>query len=430
VLITWIEQVIYFFYRMKNFKLLLSLPCSLAIASLMSLPACEAIHRIAPANSPVETTQASIATQVTLTTIAHFNGSNGSDPIGVVQGKDGNFYGVTASGGNPGAGTVFRLTPEGHLATLVNFNAQINGYNPETPLTVGQDGNLYGTTTGGGETGGGGFGTVFRVTPEGQFTTLVVFDRTNGARPERPLIQAKDGNFYGTTYMGGTKQQGTLFRLTPSGQLTTLVQFDIDFGEASPVKDHPGGLDIFEDQNGNLYVTHGNFYGTEYMADGAAKIFRLTGDSKLVPLTTFQGLNQGATREAYPSQLIQGSDGNFYGVTLMGTFFRLTPDGQRTAIATFDRDLFPNSLIQGHDGNFYGTAIGREETIPGAVFRITPQGQITLLVRFTGENGRYPRSLMQASDGTFYGTTGQGGQGDPERISSAARGTVFRLTVN
>ncbi|HEY9623928.1 MAG TPA: choice-of-anchor tandem repeat GloVer-containing protein [Crinalium sp.] len=415
---------------MKNFKLLLSLPCSLAIASLMSLPACEAIHRIAPANSPVETTQASIATQVTLTTIAHFNGSNGSDPIGVVQGKDGNFYGVTASGGNPGAGTVFRLTPEGHLATLVNFNAQINGYNPETPLTVGQDGNLYGTTTGGGETGGGGFGTVFRVTPEGQFTTLVVFDRTNGARPERPLIQAKDGNFYGTTYMGGTKQQGTLFRLTPSGQLTTLVQFDIDFGEASPVKDHPGGLDIFEDQNGNLYVTHGNFYGTEYMADGAAKIFRLTGDSKLVPLTTFQGLNQGATREAYPSQLIQGSDGNFYGVTLMGTFFRLTPDGQRTAIATFDRDLFPNSLIQGHDGNFYGTAIGREETIPGAVFRITPQGQITLLVRFTGENGRYPRSLMQASDGTFYGTTGQGGQGDPERISSAARGTVFRLTVN
>jgi uncharacterized repeat protein (TIGR03803 family) len=422
VLVKSIEQVIYFLYRMKNFKLLLSLPCSLAVALLMGLSACGAINQVVPANSPVEKTQAVTPAQSTLTTIAHFNGSNGSDPIGVVQGKDGNFYGVTASGGNPGAGTVFRLTSEGQLETLVNFNAQINGYNPDVPLIVGHDGSLYGTTAGGGGTGGGGFGTVFRVTPEGQFTTLVVFDRTNGARPERPLIQAKDGNFYGTTYMGGIKQQGTLFRLTPSGQLTTLVQFDIDFGEASPVKDCPGGLDIFEDQNGNLYVTPGNFYGTEYMADGAATIFRLTGDDKLIPLTTFQGLNQGATREAYPNRLIQGNDGNFYGVTLMGTFFRLTPDGQRTAIATFDRDLFPNSLIQGNDGNFYGTATGREETIPGAIFRITPQGQITLLVRFTGENGRYPRSLMQAIDGTFYGTTGQGGQGD--------RGTIFRLIVD
>lgn len=406
----------------KNSKLLFPLSCSLAIVSLLGLSACEVINRVSPANSPVARTQASTPTQVTLTTIAHFNGSNGSDPIGVVQGKDGNLYGVTASGGNPGAGTVFRLTPDGQLKTLVTFDAQINGYNPDAPLIVGRDGNLYGTTTGGGDKGGSGFGTVFRVTPEGQFTTLAVFDRTNGARPERPLIQAKDGNFYGTTYMGGIKQQGTLFRLTPNGQLTTLVQFDIDFGEASPVRDRPGGLDVFEDQNGNLYVTHGNFYGTEYMADGAATIFRLTTDHKLIPFTTFQGLNQGVNREAYPSRLIQGSDGNFYGVTLMGTFFRLTPDAQRTAIATFDRDLFPNSLVQGRDGNFYGTATGREETIPGAVFRLTPQGQITILARFTGEKGKYPRSLMEANDGTFYGTTGQGGQGE--------RGTIFRLIVN
>lgn len=422
MLVNLIGQFICFLRVAKKSKLLFPLSCSLAIVSLLGLSACEAIDRVSPGSSPVETTQASTPIQPTLTTIAHFNGSNGSDPIGVVQGKDGNLYGVTASGGNPGAGTVFRLTPEGQLKTLVTFDAQINGYNPDAPLIVGQDGNLYGTTTGGGEAGGDGLGSVFRVTPEGQFTTLVVFDRTNGARPERPLIQAKDGNFYGTTYMGGIKQQGTLFRLTPSGQLTTLVQFDIDFGEASPVKDRPGGLDVFEDQNGNLYVTHGNFYGTEYMADGAATIFRLTTDHKLVPFITFQGLNQGATLEAYPSQLIQGGDGNFYGVTLMGTFFRLTPDGQRTAIATFDRDLFPNSFIQGRDGNFYGTAVGREETIPGAVFRITPQGQITILVRFTGENGKFPRSLMEASDGTFYGTTGQGGQGE--------RGTVFRLTSN
>ncbi|HEY9664659.1 MAG TPA: choice-of-anchor tandem repeat GloVer-containing protein, partial [Allocoleopsis sp.] len=200
----------------KNLKLLFPLFC-LAIVSLLGLSACEVINQVSPVSPPVERTQASTPTQVTLTTIAHFNGSNGSDPIGVVQGKDGNLYGVTASGGNPGAGTVFRLPPEGQLETLATFDAQINGYNPDAPLIVGQDGNLYGTTTGGGGTDGEGFGSVFRVTPEGQFTTLVVFDRTNGARPERPLIQAKDGNFYGTTYMGGTKQQGTLFQLTPNG---------------------------------------------------------------------------------------------------------------------------------------------------------------------------------------------------------------------
>ncbi len=395
--------------------------CTIAMV-LLGLSGCRVINGVSSTSSPLATVQSSTPVKATLTTIAHFNGSNGSDPAGVVQGRDGNLYGVTGSGGNPGAGTVFRLTPQGELKTLVNFNSQINGHGPNATLVMGKDGNFYGMTTGGGGVDGGGFGTAFRVTPDGQFTTLAVFDRTNGASPERPLLLAKDGNFYGTTYMGGTTQQGTLFRLTPNGQLTTLVQFDIDFGEASPVKNRPGGLDIFEDQSGNLYVIHGNFYGTQYMADGAATIFRLTADHKLVPLTTFQGLNQGVNRDAYPSRLIQGSDGNFYGVTLMGTFFRLTPDGQRTAISTFDWNLFPNSLIEGRDGNFYGTAIGRESTMPGAVFRITPQGQITTLVQFTGQNGKFPRSVMQASDGTFYGTTGQGGTGD--------RGTVFRLTVD
>lgn len=128
MLINLIRQFVCFLRGAKKTRLLFPLSCSLAIVSLLSLSDCEVINRVSPANSPVETTQAVTPTQFTLTTIAHFNGSNGSDPIGVVQGKDGNFYGVTASGGNPGAGTVFRLTPEGQLETLVNFNAQINGY--------------------------------------------------------------------------------------------------------------------------------------------------------------------------------------------------------------------------------------------------------------------------------------------------------------
>lgn len=101
MLVNWIRQFICFLRMAKNSKLLFPLSCSLAIVSLLGLSACEVINRVSPANSPVERTQASTPTQVTLTTIAHFNGSNGSDPIGVVQGKDGNLYGVTASGGNP-----------------------------------------------------------------------------------------------------------------------------------------------------------------------------------------------------------------------------------------------------------------------------------------------------------------------------------------
>lgn len=407
------------FHPMKNFKPIFFLSSLIVLVSLLGLSACRAGDRVPITIVP--TASPSKGTTATLTTVMNFTGKNGDNPLAVVQGRDGNLYGVTASGGQPGAGTVFRLTPEGKLTTLVQFNAEVNGYNPEAGLTLGQDGNFYGTTSGGGRKKPEGFGMVFRVTPGGQFTTLAVFDRRNGASPERPLIQASDGNFYGTTYMGGTKQQGTLFRLTPGGQLTTLIQF--------AVSDRPGGLDVIEGSDGNLYVTHGNFYGTQYLADGAATIFRLTADQKLIPLSKFRGLNQGMNREAYPGRLIQARDGNFYGVTLMGTFFRLTPDGKRTTIATFHPDLLPNSLIQASDGNFYGTATGRETTLPGAVFRITPTGEITPLIQFTGKNGRFPQSLMQARDGTFYGTTGQGGASDAGEYSPTARGTVFRLVV-
>jgi uncharacterized repeat protein (TIGR03803 family) len=358
-----------------------------------------------------EPTKSSTSKQVTLTTIASFQGSDGSSPLGVVRARDGNFYGVTESGGL-GPGVIFRLTPDGQLKALVQFNAQTNGYNPEAELILGRDGNLYGTTSGG-AANGGGVGTVFRVTTEGQLTTLAVFDHQNGASPHRPLIQAQDGNFYGTTYMSGANQQGTVFRITPNGKLTTLIQFKV--GEV------PGALDLMQDRAGNFYVTHGNFYGTQYMADGAATIFRLTADQKLIPFATFAGTNQNLSRDAYPSRLIQARDGNFYGVTLFGNLFRLTPDGQRTTIATFEPNFLFNRLIQGSDGNFYGTATGREPTDPGMVFRATPQGQITPLVYFTGRNGSFPNSLIEVENGTFYGTTARGGE--------HGQGTVFKLTL-
>jgi len=163
-----------------------------------------------------------------LTTLVFFNGSNGGNQAaGLVQGTNGDFYGITALGGNLslnlgyGFGTVFKMTPAGTLTTQVSFNLA-NGYNPSAGLLQGSDGNFYGTTAGG---GAGGGGTVFKMTPAGALTTLVSFHGTDGNSPQAPLVQGGDGNFYGTTTYGGAGGKGTVFQVTPAGALTTLVSF-------------------------------------------------------------------------------------------------------------------------------------------------------------------------------------------------------------
>ncbi|MBD2088353.1 hypothetical protein H6F67_00485 [Microcoleus sp. FACHB-1515] len=217
-------------------------PLVLILLSLCAgLSACQP-NNITSSTPSAETTPSSDFQKASLTTIAHFQGDNGGNPLGVVQASDGNFYGIT-EGGRIGPGVIFRLTPDGQIQPIVHLHGETQGYNPEAELILGRDGNLYGTTSGGGANGQG-FGTVFRVTTAGQLTTLAVFDRKNGASPQRPLIQAQDGNFYGTTYMSGDHEQGTIFRLTPAGELTTLVHFKVDR--------FPGALDIIQDRSGNF----------------------------------------------------------------------------------------------------------------------------------------------------------------------------------
>ena len=134
-----------------------------------------------------------------------FGGTNGASPLGgLTLGKDGNFYGTTQFGGtkdgSAGFGTVFRVTPDGVLTSLVSFNGE-NGYNPQAPLTSGDDGNLYGTTANGGTNGGNG--TVFKMTTNGVLTSLASFQYLNGLLPRTGVTMAGDGNLYGTTYGGG-----------------------------------------------------------------------------------------------------------------------------------------------------------------------------------------------------------------------------------
>jgi uncharacterized repeat protein (TIGR03803 family) len=174
---------------------------------------------------------------------------DGKNPAGLVLAKDGNFYGTTANAAPTSGGTIFRVTPGGTLTTLYTFcpDGCTDGQGPNW-LVQAADGDLYGTTVG----GGAGDGTVFKITLSGTLTTLYSFCTQNGCKDgEGPngIIQAADGNFYGTTYVGGSDSNyGTIFRIAPSGTLTTLRVFHGGDG-AMPAA-------------GLVQATNGEFYGT------------------------------------------------------------------------------------------------------------------------------------------------------------------------
>jgi uncharacterized repeat protein (TIGR03803 family) len=186
---------------------------------------------------------------VLLHTFTNANGDGATPVAGLVEGTDGNFYGTTAQGGShqgctDGCGTVFKVTPGGEFATIYQFctDGVCHDGQGGTGLALGVDSNFYGTTP----NGGTGSGTVFRITPAGLFTTLNTF-ASGGSSPTGELVLGNDGSFYGTTVYGGTDNSGTVFKLTPNGTLTTLYNFDYPSG-AAPY----GGL---------LQATTGVFYG-------------------------------------------------------------------------------------------------------------------------------------------------------------------------
>jgi len=333
-------------------------------------------------------------------------------------GPDGNFYGTTLEGSSNPLGTVFQVTTDGELTTLVNF-VGANGATPQPSLTLGPDGNFYGTTAHGGSRDQG---TVFRVTTDGALTTLVDFVGANGGYPLAALTLGPDGNFYGTTYEGGSGLGGTVFQVTTDGALRTLVRF----AESSARGAYPyAALTLGPD---------GNFYGTtsEGGRSDLGTVFRVTTGGALTTLVSFDGYDKGA----YPyAALTLGPDGNFYGTTTSrgsvgeGTVFRVTTGGAFTTLVNFDgtNGAWPEQpLTLGPDGSFYGTtsfggsAYVRSFTGDGTVFRVTTNGAFTTLANFGGTNGRYPSALTLGPDGNFYGTaqeSGSGGGGEIYRLN-------------
>jgi len=364
---------------------------------------------------------------IIFTPLVAFNYTNGAgSQAGLVLGNDGNFYGTTTDGGTNSSsyGTIFQMTTNGILTSLVSFD-NTNGAYPIAGLALGQDGNFYGTTYTGGSSNAG---TIFKMAADGTLTTLVSFAGTNGAEPQAPLTQGPGGNFYGTTQVGGINlgiSDGTVLQVTTNGLLTVLVSFNGTNG-AFPVS----GLVLGRD---------GNFYGTTAgggtNGSGYGTIFKMTTDGVLTTLISFSGTN-GAFPGNNPSAgLVQGVDGNLYGTTYTGgssnagTVFKMTTNGAFANLYTFtsgaDGANPQSGMLQGGDGRLYGTteAGGSNSLNKGTIFQITTNGAFASLYSFTGGNDGavIDGGLVLGADGDFYGTAYTAGANH--------YGTVFRLSV-
>jgi uncharacterized repeat protein (TIGR03803 family) len=305
----------------------------------------------------------------TLTVVYYFNDTAGSGytPFGgLTLGTDGNFYGTTRVGGTPNLGTVFKITAGGTLTKLYEFGTCkypcVDGAYPTAPPVQGRDGNFYGTTPN--ATNGTNDGIVYKITPAGKFTILYVFNGSSGAFPNDPLIQGTDGNFYGTTTLGGKTLGstcvvrfasftcGTVFKMTPAGKVTFIYEFDKTHG-AGPIGPVTQGSD-------------GNFYGTtsEGGTSGFGVVFKLTSAGVLTVLHNFNG-----------------TDGK-------------TPDA---------------GLVQANDGNFYGVASAGGTLGYGTIFKVRSTGTFSVVYNFENTHGATPEvTLFQHTNGILYGDTDSG----------------------
>jgi uncharacterized repeat protein (TIGR03803 family) len=275
-----------------------------------------------------------------------FDGLDGGTPYsGLTLATDGRYYGTTAFKGKYGYGTIFKMSQNGIFTTLYNFTGGNDGFDSYGPPIQSVEGDFYGATQ----------TSVYRITMDGKFTLLHTLTSSDGTSPQGPLVQGTDYGFYGTCNFGGAGGYGTIFRINSSGVLKVLVNFS---------------------------VTNGRY-----------------------PL----------------AGLIQANDGNFYGVTHqggssdVGVLFRMTPDGTYTVLHNFtggsDGAMPKGGLVQASDGNLHGTNTFGGKNGHGVLFRATLAGNLVPLHDFATATGEWPISaLLQHTNGIIYGATGYGGK--------------------
>jgi uncharacterized repeat protein (TIGR03803 family) len=353
-----------------------------------------------------------ITPQGDLIYVHQFNSGPGHEPNGpLVQASDGNFYGVVAFGPSVQESAIFKMTPDGNVTILYQFTGGTDGGQVEGGLKLGQDGNLYGVCYGGGMNG---HGTFFRLTLGGVLTTLHYFqgkDAQDGDRPGAPPNQANDGTWYGTTYYGGSSSDtGTIYRVSPSGDYEMLHAFS-------------GGTDGFSPES-IIQGTDGNFYGCLSNGGANGNVFKMTPAGIVTTVRHFtdgsfpngnllqadDGFIYGTTRKE-----------NFQGPPPRigeGTVFRFSSGtgSDFTILHTFAGDPL-GALIQASDRNLYFTI--QEGTIFKVTLAVPKLVNISTRLRVrTGNDvliggfivtGMQPKKVIVRAIGPSLSSSGVGG---------------------
>ncbi len=395
---------------------------TVANAGTYSVIVSNSLGTAASSAAVLSVTSASVAGLAMATLYSFTGGNDGGNPNGLVQGTNGAFYGTTRHGGSNSWGSIFRMAPNGLPASLYAFTGGSDGATPFSALAQGADGNFYGTSLMGGSNENG---TVFRMTPEGALAALVTLNLTNGNLPYGGLIPGADGALYGTCDQGGAISFGTAYKITTNGALATLYSFSEGGDGGQPVA-------------GLLLGRDGNYYGATYAggANGYGTVFRLSSGGALSTLVSFDDANG-----AYPrGGLAQDVNGDFYGTTSLGgadnngTVFRMSSTGLLTNLYSFtngqDGAQPVGGLLYASDGNFYGTTEYGGAYGDGTLFTITADGTFATLVQFDGFNGANPQApLAQSTAGVLYGTTPNGGDNNQGAIFSLANISAPQFTM-
>lgn len=355
--------------------------------------------------------------------IYSFTGNQGVRPESeLLRDAQGNFYGTASEGGSSkcpgGCGTVFKVTPSGEETTVHTFTGDDGGY-PYGQLIADSAGNLYGTAEEGGRHIAG---TVFKIAPDGTTTVLHHFNGSNGARPIAGLIFDRHGNLFGTTSRGGAHGQGTVFEITRRDKERLLYSFVGGSDGTSPLGT------LLRDSSGNLYgTTSQGGIDCDGTGPGCGIVFKLTPDGTETVLYRFEGGDHGA----YPvAGLVMDETGTLFGTTNnggvdcdgsgsgCGTVFKVDATGNETGLHTFvggSDGAYPRGrLLIDAKGNLFGTAAaggaGGGECGCGVVFELTSKGVERILHTFVSGDGHGPfAGLIQDPLGNFYGTTDGGG---------------------
>ena len=414
-------------------------------------------------------------------TLADFERAGTNPSARLVAHPDGNYYGTTLDGGVFNFGTVYKMTPGGTVTTLVSFTGEdgvVRGSYPAAGLTLGGDGSLFGTT---GNGGAGDYGTIFKVTTAGVFTSLVEYTGMTGAKKgsvPNGLVLHPDGFFYGTTQAGGAGDFGTVFKVDAAGNLTTIAELT---GTVAPQKGtaptgrlavsgttlygaaQAGGANdcgtVFSvTTNGVSWVMLAELTGTSGQKRGSgplggvtlvgATLFGTTEAGGLLDSGTIFRLPTNATNfatirdfggpdgSAPAAQLLASADGFLYGSTMSGgaedegTLFKVSSGYPYTysLVATFSggSGSVPGSgprgaLIVGHDGQFFGTTEAGGPAGNGTVFKVTSLGAVTSLACFTNATGWNPTGApLHTTSGVIFPNHSGG---------AAGRGTLIRLPL-